>query len=321
MKAIYLDQPGTLEDLKWGDLPDPEPGEGQIVVDVKYAGVNFPDLLVVQGLYQFKPDPPFSPGGEVSGHVAAIGAGVSGFSLGDPVMAAAPFGGYAEKMLVEASNVYTIPKDVPLESAAVLQETYATGIHALKDRAALAEGEKLLVLGAAGGTGIAAVQLGKVMGAEVVAAASTNEKLSFCKENGANHLINYKEDELKTALKALGGVDVIFDPVGGPLAEEAFRALRPGGRHLVVGFTSGKIPQLPWNLPLLKQAAIVGVFWGGFWRSSPKANHQNVEQLLAWLRSGSINPQITKRLPLERAGEALTSVATRKVLGKVLLEV
>jgi len=321
MKAVYVENYGSLSDLKYGELPNPSPGVSEVVVDVNFAGVNFPDLLIVQGLYQFKPDLPFSPGGEVSGEVAAVGSKVNHLKVGDKVMAAAPYGGYAEKMLVESSNVYKLPNDIKEESAAVLQETYATGIHALVDRGQVREGEKLLVLGAAGGTGIAAVQIGKALGMEVIAAASTDEKLSFCSKNGADHTINYKSQDLKSELKALGGADVIFDPVGGELSESSFRGLRPNGRHLVIGFTAGQIPALPWNLPLLKQASVVGVFWGGFWRTNPAGNRRNVEQLLDWLSEGKVLPQITKRLPLDRAKEALQIVADRKVLGKIVLEV
>ena len=321
MKAVYVKEYGTLENLEYGDLPDPVPGPNEVVVDVKFAGVNFPDLLIIQGLYQFKPDPPFSPGGEVAGTVSALGDQVKGFNIGDVVMAAAPFGAYAEKMCVEASNVYQLPDSISLEHAAVLQETYATGIHALMDRGQSKAGERLLVLGAAGGTGVAALQIGKAMGLEVVAAASTNEKLDFCKSNGADHLINYKDSDLKDELKKLGGVDLVFDPVGGKLSEAAFRGLRPNGRHLVIGFTAGTIPAIPWNLPLLKQASVVGVFWGGFWRTDPAGNRRNVEQLISWLDEKKISPQITTRYPLAEASKALVQIGSRKALGKILLEV
>ncbi len=319
MKAAFVEEYGSLENLKWGVLPDPEPGPGEIVVDVEFAGVNFPDLLIVQGLYQFKPDPPFSPGGEVAGQVAAIGEGVTGLKIGDSVMAAAPFGGYAEKMLVHSTNAYKLPEKTNLEQAAVLQETYATGIHALTDRGQAKPGERLLVLGGAGGTGAAAIQLGKVLGLEVIAAASSEEKLAFCKAQGADHAINYATDDMKSSLKAFGGVDIVFDPVGGDFSEAAFRGLRPGGRHLVIGFTAGKIPAIPWNLPLLKQAAVVGVFWGGFWRTQPEQNRKNTELLLTWLSEGKIVPQVTARYNMESAGEALLQIAKRKVLGKIVL--
>ena len=321
MNAVYVKEYGNLENLDFGALPDPVPGPLELVVDVKFAGVNFPDLLIIQGLYQFKPPTPFSPGGEVAGTVSALGENVRGFEIGDTVMAAAPFGGYAEKMCVESSNVYQLPETISLEEAAVLQETYATGIHALVDRGQAQAGERLLVLGAAGGTGIAAIQIGKALGLEVVAAASTSEKLDFCQQNGADHLINYKEADLKEELKKIGGVDLIFDPVGGDLSEAAFRGLRPNGRHLVIGFTAGTIPAIPWNLPLLKQASVVGVFWGGFWRTDPEGNRQNVEQLIEWLNEKKIKPQITSRYPLAEASKALVEIGSRKALGKIMLEV
>ena len=321
MKAIFLESYGSLDELKYGELPDPIPGEGEVVVDVNYAGVNFPDVLIVPGLYQFKPDLPFSPGGEVSGRISAIGDSVTHLAIGDRVMAVAPFGGYAEKMKVSAGNVYQLPEEVNDKEAAILQETYATAIHALKDKGRLKPGERLLVLGAAGGTGIAALQIGKEMGAEVIAAASTKEKLEMCRKNGADHLINYKEEDLKSRLKDIGGVDVIFDPVGGDHAEQAFRGIRPDGRHLIIGFTAGKIPALPWNLPLLKQASIVGVFWGGFWRVNPEGNRRNVEQLIQWLKEERIKPQIDKVLPLEKSREALEDIIMRKVKGKIVLSI
>lgn len=321
MRAAFIKEYATPNQLEYGDLPDPEPKEGEIIVQVKYAGVNYPDTLIIKGLYQFKPELPFSPGGEVSGIVVGLGEGVKGFELGDRVIAAAPFGGFAEKMAVSSHHVYLLPKEVSFEKGSVIQETYATGIHALKDRASLKKGERLLVLGAAGGTGIAAIQIGKLMGAEIVAGASSEEKLSLAKENGADHVINYSDSNLKEELKKLGGVDVIFDPVGGDFAEASFRSLRPGGRHLVIGFTAGAIPALPWNLPLLKQAAIVGVFWGGFWRSDPEGNRKNVDQLLHWVRDEKIIPQIKKVLPLKEAQMALDLIEQRKVLGKIVLKV
>ena len=208
-----------------------------------------------------------------------------------------------------------------MKAASCLLETYATAIHALKDRANVQSGERLLVLGAAGGTGIAAIQVGNAMGMEVIAACSSEEKMDLCLKNGADVAINYAEKALKDELKAIGGVDVIFDPVGGVYAEAAFRGIRPGGRHLVIGFTAGKIPALPWNLPLLKQAAIVGVFWGGFWRVDPKGNYKNVMQLLEWMKEGKISPQITEERPLSEAATALQKIENREVRGKIVLKV
>ena len=322
MRAVVVTQYGSIDHLHFQEVPDPVVGPGKVLIDVHFAGVNFPDILISKGLYQFKPDLPFFPGGEVSGTVAAVGDGVNEVQVGDQVIAAHPFGAFAEKMLVDGMNAIKLPSGIPMEKAAALLETYATGIHAFKDRALLQPGERVAVLGAAGGTGIAAVQIAKAMGAEkVVAAASTAEKLALAEKNGATHLVNYEQEDLKEVLKSIGGVDVIFDPVGGTQSEKAFRSIRPGGRHLVIGFTSGQIPALPWNLPLLKQASVVGVFWGGFWRVSPQGNRDNVFQLLEWLREGTIDPQIEEILPLERAVEALKRIESRQVKGKMVLRV
>ncbi len=321
MKAIYVEDYSAWPALGYGDLPDPQVKKGHVVVDVKYAGVNFPDMLIAKGLYQFKPELPFSPGGEVAGIIREVGEGVQGLSVGDRVIGANTHGGFAQRVLLHAGSVYPLQEGIDLKSASCLLETYATAIHALKDRANAREGERLLVLGAAGGTGIAAIQVGKAMGMEVVAACSTQEKIDLCIENGAKIGINYTEKALKDELKIIGGVDVIFDPVGGDYAEAAFRGIRPGGRHLVIGFTAGKIPALPWNLPLLKQAAIVGVFWGGFWRVDPKGNYNNVMQLLQWMESGKVMPQITEELPLSDAAKALQKIENREVKGKIVLNV
>lgn len=321
MKAIYVEDYQAWPDLGYGELPDPQVKDGHVVIDVKYAGVNFPDMLIAKGLYQFKPEPPFSPGGEVAGVVSAVGPDVKHLKVGDRVIGANTHGGFAEKVLLHAGSVYALPESIDFKGASCLLETYATAIHALKDRGNAKEGEKLLVLGAAGGTGIAAIQVGKTMGMEVVAACSTQEKIDLCLKNGADKGINYAEEDLKEALKDFGGVDVIFDPVGGDYAEAAFRGIRPGGRHLVIGFTAGKIPALPWNLPLLKQAAIVGVFWGGFWRTDPKGNYKNVMQLLQWMDAGKVTPQITEELPLSEAASALQKIENREVKGKVVLKV
>lgn len=321
MKAIYVEDYSAWPKLGYGDLKDPQVKKVHVVIDVAYAGVNFPDMLIAKGLYQFKPEPPFSPGGEVAGVISAVGEGVEHLSVGDRVIGANSHGGFAEKVLLHAGSVYPLPEAIDLKSASCLLETYATAIHALKDRANAREGERLLVLGAAGGTGIAAIQVGKAMGMEVVAACSTLEKIDLCLKNGADSGINYADSELKEELKSLGGVDVIFDPVGGDYAEAAFRGIRPGGRHLVIGFTAGKIPALPWNLPLLKQAAIVGVFWGGFWRVDPKGNYKNVMQLLQWMGEGKIEPQITEELPLSEAASALQKIENREVKGKIVLKV
>lgn len=321
MKAIYVEDYAAWPKLGYGDLEDPKAIENHVVIDVKYAGVNFPDTLIAKGLYQFKPELPFSPGGEVSGVVSEVGEGVRHLSVGDRVIGANSHGGFAEKVLLHAGSVYAIPDSLNHREASCLLETYATAIHALKDRGQVQAGERLLVLGAAGGTGIAAIQVGKALGMEVIAACSTQEKLNLAEASGATIGINYAEKALKDELKALGGVDVIFDPVGGDFAEVAFRGIKPGGRHLVIGFAGGKIPALPWNLPLLKQASIVGVFWGGFWRTDPKGNYKNVQQLIQWMSEGKISPQITEELRLSEAATALQQIENRKVRGKIVLKV
>lgn len=321
MRAVVLTKFGGIHHLEVQEREVPIVGPNQVLIDVHYAGVNFPDVLISKGLYQFKPELPFSPGGEASGLVAEVGEGVTHVKKGDLVIAAHPYGAFAEKMLVDAINTVALPPGADRVKAAALLETYATGIHAFKDRAALQSGESVAVLGAAGGTGIAAIQIAKKMGAQVIAAASTAEKLTLAERNGADYLINYESEDLKEALKKLGGVDVIYDPVGGRQSEMAFRAIKPGGRHLVIGFTSGDIPTLPWNLPLLKQASVVGVFWGGFWRINPQGNIDNVHQLLSWMAEGAINPQIEEVLPLEDAAEALGRIEDRKVRGKLVLKV
>ncbi len=321
MRAVVLTHYGSINDLSLREIEEPTPFAGQVLVDVHYAGVNFPDVLICKGLYQFKPELPFSPGGEVSGTVAAIGDGVTGLQVGDRVIAANPFGGFAEKMIVDQWQTHSLSSGTPMDKAAILLETYATAIHAFQDRGGLSPGERVAVLGAAGGTGIAAIQVARAMGAEVVAAASSSEKLDLASRNGAIELVNYEEEDLKDRLKDIGGVDVVFDPVGGVQSERAFRSLRPGGRHLVIGFTSGHIPSIPWNLPLLKQASVVGVFWGGFWRTDPQGNRDNVSQLLSWLEEGTIDPQIDEVMPLEEAVAALRKIEDRQVKGKLVLKV
>lgn len=318
MRAIICDQFGPINNLHLGDLPDPVPQANEVLIEVAACGVNYPDLLIVQGRYQFRPDLPFSPGGEVSGRIVGLGTNVKHFKLGDRVLAAMGWGGYATQVVAPVSQVFRIPEDVSDEQAACLLETYATALYALKDRALLNAGERLVVLGGAGGTGTAAIQLGKLFGAEVVAVASTPEKRQFCLNQGAK--LAFSPEEASQAMKSMGGSNVIFDPVGGALSEAMFRTLLPGGRHLVVGFASGEIPTLPWNLPLLKSASIVGVFWGHFWRHEPENNHRNVRMLLKWLEEDRISPVIQKLYPLAEAVMALQQLQDRKVLGKVVLK-
>ena len=320
MKAILCSAYGPVNRVDYGEALVPEIKEDEVLVHVNYCGVNYPDVLIVQGKYQFKPDLPFSPGGEVAGQVVKAGAKAGHFRTGDRVLAAMGWGGFAEFAVAKASNTYLLPAGLSEKTAAALLETYATSLYALKDRALLKAGDRLLVLGASGGTGTAAIQLGKLFGAKVVAVASTAEKRAFADENGADYTLA-PTDDIKNELKKLGGMDVVFDPVGGPISEEAFRTLKPGGRHLVVGFASGEIPAIPFNLPLLKSASVVGVFWGHFWRNFPEENRKNVRILLKWLAENKIKPNITETYPLADAARALQQLETRQVKGKIVLEV
>ena len=322
MKAVLCKELGPPEKLVVEQVPSPMPGKGQIVVSVKAAGVNFPDTLIIQGKYQFKPEPPFSPGGEVAGVIKALGEGVTGLKPGDRVIAASTFGGFAEEMVADADKVIPLPDAMDFVPAAAFILTYGTSYHALKDRARLLAGETLLVLGASGGVGLAAIQIGKAMGAKVIAAASSDAKLQVCKDNGADELINYGSEDLRTRIKAITagrGVDVVYDPVGGPYSEPALRDMAWNGRFLVVGFAAGDIPKVPLNLPLLKGCSIVGVFWGAFTRTEPDNNRRNNEVLLKMYLDGKVKPHIHATYPLERAAEALNEVLNKRVSGKVVL--
>ncbi len=291
------------------------------MIDVRATGVNFPDVLQTYGKYQFKPTPPFSPGGEVAGVISAIGTGVTTVAVGDRVAATMLHGAYAEKVVVPEQAVVPLPAGVSFEIGAATLLTYATTIHALQDRANLQSGETLLVLGAAGGVGIAAVELGALMGARVIAAASTADKLAFCRSHGAHEGIDYGTENLKERVKALApaGVDVIYDPVGGSLAEPALRSIAWQGRYLVVGFASGEIPKIPLNLTLLKGCQIVGVFWGSFAMREPAANRAHSVQLFQWINEGRLSPAIDEVFPFSRASEALQKLERREVKGKLVL--
>lgn len=322
MKAVLCKQHGLPETLVVEEVPSPEPGPRQVLIAVKACGVNFPDTLIIQNLYQFKPPLPFSPGGELAGVVKAVGEGVKHLQVGQPVLAFTGWGGFAEEVLADARQVVPLPPGLDMAVAAAFMMTYGTSFHALKDRAQLQAGETLLVLGAAGGVGLAAIELGKKMGARVIAAASTADKLSVCREHGADELINYESEDLRERIKALTdgkGVDVIYDPVGGKYAEPALRSIAWKGRYLVVGFAAGDIPKIPLNLALLKGCAILGVFWGDFAAREPQANMGNGMQLFQWLMQGELKPHISQRYPLEKAGEALRALMERKVTGKVVL--
>jgi len=322
MKAVLCKQLGPPDKLVVEDIPSLVPAKGQVVVSVKAAGVNFPDTLIIQGKYQFKPEVPFSPGGEVAGVVKAVGEGVSGWKPGDRVIAAATWGGFAEELLTDAERLIPLVDKMDYVPASAFILTYGTSYHALKDRAQLKPGETLLVLGASGGVGLAAVQLGKAMGARVIAAASSDSKLDVCRQNGADDVINYASDDLRTRIKALTagkGVDVIYDPVGGPYSEPALRDMAWNGRFLVVGFAAGDIPKIPLNLALLKGCSIVGVFWGAFTKNEVERNRANNAELMQMYLDGKVKPHIHATYPLERATEALNEVMNKRVSGKVVL--
>jgi NADPH2:quinone reductase len=322
MKAIVCKDWGPPDSLQLEDLPDLVPGSGEVVVDVRAAGVNFPDVLTVQGKYQVRPPLPFTPGNEFAGVVRAIGDGVQGFAPGDRVIGFTRTGAFAEQALAPAEALMPMPADMDFDTAASITLTYGTSHHAVADRGALQAGETMLVLGAAGGVGLAAIEIGKALGARVIAAASSDEKLAVCRAHGADVLINYSTQDLREALKeATGGrgPDVVYDPVGGPYSEPALRSIAWRGRHLVVGFAAGEIPKLPWNLMLLKGASVVGVFWGDFVRREPKANLAAMREMLGWMAEGKLKPLVSKRYALADTAQALNDMAERKVTGKVVI--
>ena len=322
MRAVLCKELGMPDSLVVEEVPDLIAGAGQVLISVEACGVNFPDTLIIQGKYQFKPELPFSPGGEISGVIKQVGPDVDNLKIGDRVIAFSTWGGLAEELVVDHTRTVTISDKMDYEKASAFVLTYGTSYHALKDRAHLRKGETLLVLGASGGVGIAAIQLGKAMGATVIAAASNAEKLSMCKENGADHLINYAVDDLRQCVKAITqgrGVDVIYDPVGGSFSEKALRDMSWGGRFLVVGFAAGEIPKVPLNIPLLKGCSVVGVFWGEFTKRQAELNKQNNQELMDLFDQGKISPHIHKVYPLEKAGEALNELLQKRVIGKVVL--
>jgi len=322
MRAVRVHELTGPSALRVDDVPEPNVSAGHVVIDVKACGVNFPDVLLTRGLYQFKPTAPFSPGGEAAGIVRAVGAGVTSVAVGDRVAATVLYGAFAEQLAVPELAVVKLPDAVGFEIGAATLLTYATTLHALADRAALKAGETLLVLGAAGGVGIAAVELGALTGARVIAAASTDDKLAFCRAHGATDVINYATEDLKERIKALtggNGVDVVYDPVGGALAEAALRGTAWQGRYLVVGFASGDIPKIPLNLVLLKGCQIVGVFWGSFAMREPAKNRAHAEQIFAWVAAGKLAPAIDAVLPFSEAAEALGRLERRAVKGKLVL--
>ena len=322
MKAVLCKQFGPPELLVVEELPSPKPGAGEVVISVKAASVNFPDFLIIQNKYQFKAPLPFSPGSELAGVVKEVGPGVNGVKPGDRVIAFTTFGAFAEEVKTEAARLLPLPQGMDFVTGAAFLLTYGTSDHALRDRAALKAGETLLVLGAAGGVGLAAIEIGKALGARVIACASSDEKLAVCREHGADATINYATEDLRERIKELtkgAGPDVIYDPVGGPYTEPALRSIAWRGRLLVVGFAAGEIPKIPLNLTLLKGCAIVGVFWGDFSRREPQHFAEQMDQLARWFAEGRIKPYVSARFPLERAADALRLLAERKVTGKVVL--
>jgi NADPH2:quinone reductase len=322
MKAVLCKEWGPPESLVLEDIPAREPGPGQVRIRVRAASVNFPDVLIIQNKYQFKPERPFSPGSEAAGDVISVGEGVTHVKAGDRVLASTGHGSFAEEVIAAAEKVVVLPPGLGYDVASAFMLTYGTSWHALTDRAALKAGETVLVLGAAGGVGISAIEIAKARGARVIAAASTEEKLAVCREHGADATINYETEDLREAIKRTTdgkGPDVIYDPVGGKYAEPAFRSIAWRGRYLVVGFANGQIPALPLNLMLLKGASVVGVFWGDYTRREPQANQEDVRQMMALLAQGKLRPHISATYRLDQVPQALLDMGARKVTGKVLI--
>ncbi|CAI2390336.1 MULTISPECIES: NADPH:quinone oxidoreductase family protein [Alteromonas] len=322
MKAIVCESFGPLEELQFKDVADPQVKKGHVVVNVEAAGVNFPDGLLVQGLYQMQPDFPFIPGNEVAGTISEVGEGVSHLKEGQRVIALSNLGGYSEKALIPATHVMPLPDPIHVNEGAALVTAHATAHHALKQRAKLQPGETLVVTGAAGGTGLAAVQIGKIMGAKVIAVCSTEEKLALAKEYGADVLINYKEKDLKETLKEVTGgkgVDVVYECVGGDTFHACSRSMAWEGRLLVVGFAGGEIPKFPVNLALVKGYSVMGVFWGSFTQHDPKGFAENMQELLTWYVQGKVKVVVDEALPLEQATKAMAKVMNREVKGKMVL--
>ena len=328
MKALLSKEPGGPETLRLEEIPDPSPGPGELLVRVRACSINYPDVLIIEDKYQLKPPRPFAPGSEIAGEVEAVGGGVAGWAAGDRLIAATGYGGLVEKIVVPAARAIPLPAERSFAEGSALLLTYATALHALVDRGRLEAGQTLLVLGAAGGVGIAAVEIGKALGARVIAAASSEEKARAARDAGADEAVVYPGgDADPKALSQLfkdavgvDGADVILDPVGGHYAEAALRSIAWGGRFLVVGFPAG-IPKLPLNLTLLKACDVCGVFWGAFVARDPKRNAQHVNQLFRWWAEGKIAPKISACLPLERGGEAIAALRDRKAIGKLVVTI
>ena len=319
MRALLCEELGPVSNLRVREIDPPGAGSGQVVVEVHAAGVNFPDVLVVQGLYQLRPPLPFAPGGEIAGVVCEVGAGVTELAVGDRVMAFVGVGGFAQRIALAPAQCARIPDAMSFEVAGGLMLTYCTSHHALVDRGRLAPGETVLVLGSAGGVGVAAIQIAKAQGARVIAAASTEEKRAFCLAQGADVAFDPAAGDPKTRFKALGRIDVVYDPVGGDLSEPALRALAPRGRFLVIGFASGTIPKLPLNLPLLKEVDVVGVQWGAFAFREPDRQRALVADLLRRWAAGAIRPPVPRTYSLDQATQALDDLQARRVMGKAIV--
>jgi|TARA_B110000305_G_C19463085_1_gene655922 NADPH2:quinone reductase len=323
MKAYVCREFGPVDSHKVEEIEDPRAEAGQVIVDVKAAGVSFPDVLIVQGKYQFQPPFPFSPGGEIAGIISEVGEGVVDWKIGDRVIAMTGNGGIAEKVLAFEMTLMPLPDSMDFKDGAAFPLNYGTTYYALKQRGQLQAGETLLVTGAGGGVGTTAIEIGKAMGARVIAAASSDEKLEIAKNLGADEIINYSDGELKEKVKALTGglgADVIYDPIGGDIFMQCMRCINWKGRVLVIGFASGPIPEVPTNLALLKGCSIVGVFWGRFTGAEPEENSQNFDELFALHAEGKLKPQITKSYSLDDAAEAIASLENRKATGKVVIE-
>lgn len=323
MKAVLCTHLGGPDDLVLADLPLPLPRAGEAVVSVKAVGLNFYDTLIIAGKYQTKPPLPFSPGGEFTGVIESVGAGIADLKPGDRVLGYTTFGAAREFAAVPAAKLVKLTVDLEFERAAGLNITYGTAYYALKDRAALKPGETLAVLGASGGVGLAAVELGRQMGARVIACASSDDKLAFARAHGADEVVNYAAEDLKEALKRLGGehgIDVVYDPVGGPHSEAALRAIAWEGRHLVVGFASGEIPKLPLNLTLLKGCSVLGVYWGAWVGQNPQAYRANLAELARWCAAGRLSCHVHAVYPLAETAQALKALSERKAMGKVIVK-